>query len=219
MPTKDSFERLLQGVARFQREAYPPLAARFRELEKGQHPTTLFVTCADSRVDPHLITQTLPGEIFVARNIGNLVPPHGSDNRGTAALVEYAVAVLGVQHLVICGHSSCGAVRSLLDMHDDADVPRVTDWLHYAQSARVVTQALAPDAPPAERLKLATQQNVVAQLTHTRTYPAVAAAVALRRLQLHGWYYEISSGRVDAWDGVSHAFHPLVADGSTRSDQ
>jgi carbonic anhydrase len=211
MPQK-SLQRLTDGVRRFQREVYPQQAAFFRELEKGQRPHTLFITCADSRLNPHVLTQTQPGEIFVARTIGNLVPPHGSGDRGTAALMEYAVQVLQVEHVIICGHSSCGAVKSLMDPHDDETVPRVSDWLHYAETARAMTRALAEKAPPIERLKVATEQNVVAQLANIRTYPAVATAVALGKLDLHGWYYEIGSGGVETLDGVTNTFQPLVAD-------
>lgn len=206
-----SFQHLVRGVQRFQREIYPERAASFRELEKGQRPNTLFITCADSRVNPHMLTDTAPGELFVARTIGNLVPPHGSGDRGTAALVEYAVQVLQVEHLVICGHSSCGAVKSLLDPHDDETVPRVSDWLHYAETARAMTRALAEKAPPIERLKVATEQNVVAQLANARTYPAIATAVALGKLDLHGWYYDIGSGGVESLDPVSNTFQQLVA--------
>ncbi len=205
-----SFQHILEGVKKFQTEVYPPNAARYRELEKGQSPTTLFVTCADSRVDPHALTQTDPGEIFVARTIGNLIPPHGSGDRGTAALIEFAVEVLKVKHVVICGHSQCGAVVSLLDSGNDAKVPRVTEWLHYAETARAMTRALAEKAPPGEQLKLATQHNVVAQLANIRTYPGVATAQALSNLQLHGWYYDIGSGGVDSLDPVSNTFHPLI---------
>lgn len=206
----DSFKHIIDGVRRFQTEVYPARAAAFRELEKGQRPTTLFITCADSRLDPHMLTSTEPGEIFVARTIGNLIPPHGSGDRGTAALIEYAVQVLHVEHVVICGHSSCGAVTSLLNPHDDETVPRVTDWLHYAETARAMTRAIAEKALPIERLKVATEQNVVAQLANSRTYPAVATAVALGKLQLHGWYYDIGSGGVETLDPVSNSFQPLI---------
>ena len=188
------------------------MADSFRKLEQGQTPSTLFVTCADSRVNPQLLTSTDPGEIFVARSIGNLIPPHGSGDRGTAALIEYAVQVLQVEHVVVCGHSQCGAVKSLLDPDDDATVPRVTEWLHYAETARATTQALAEKAPANEKLKVATQHNVAAQLANARTYPAIAASVALGKLQLHGWYYDIGSGGVDSLDPVRNTFHPLSAD-------
>ncbi len=208
----ESFKKLVQGVQQFQRDVYPPMAETFRTLVKGQAPSTLFVTCADSRVNPHLMTSTKPGDIFVARSIGNLIPPHGSGDRGTAALVEYAVQVLQVEHVVVCGHSQCGAVRSLLDPNDDATVPRVTEWLQYAETARAMTQAMAEKAPENEKLKVATQHNVAAQLANARTYPAIATAVALGKLQLHGWYYDIGSGGVDSLDPVRNTFHPLSAD-------
>ncbi len=209
---RDSFHQIVQGVHKFQRHVYPAMAETFRALEKGQSPSTLFVTCADSRVNPHLLTNTQPGDIFVARSIGNLIPAHGSGDRGTAALIEYAVQVLQVEHLVVCGHSQCGAIKSLLDPHDDATVPRVTEWLHYDDPARAMIQEMAEKAPAHAMLKVATQHNVTAQLTNARTYPAVATAVALGRLELHGWYYDIGSGGVESLDPVRNTFHPLRAD-------
>jgi carbonic anhydrase len=209
--TSDSYSKLVAGVLQFQRDIHGPNEAHFRKLAEGQSPDALLITCADSRVDPYLITQSKPGDIFVCRSVGNLVPPHGSSDLGTAALIEYSVKVLKVGHLIVCGHSCCGAVRSLLDLHDDADVPRVTAWLHFAESALHLTRALVKDGNQAERLRRAAELNVIAQLTNARTYPEIATAVALGKLTLHGWYYDIAAGEITALDPATNEFVPISA--------
>lgn len=205
----DPYAKLVEGVSKFQREDYRSNEAEFRQLAKGQAPKTLFITCADSRVDPHRITGSKPGEIFVCRSIGNLVPPHGSNDLGTAALMEFAINVLKVEHLIVCGHSSCGAVKSLLDPDDDDQVPRVTAWLRYAESALALTRALVADRPEVERLRRAEELNVVSQLTNARTYPEIATAVALNKLTLHGWHYDIAEGMISTHEGANDRFVPL----------
>jgi carbonic anhydrase len=206
------YDKLVEGVKKFTQDVYPEYADLFRQLAKGQSPKTLFITCADSRLDPHLLTQSKPGEIFVCRSIGNLLPPHGSDDRGTAALIEFSVKVLGVEHLVVCGHSSCGAVKSLLDRTDDDAVPRVTAWLRYAESALQLTEALVKEtASEPEKLRRGTELNVVAQLTNARTYPEIATAIALKKLTLHGWYYDFEHGSVSSYDAARDTFTTLAA--------
>lgn len=204
--SNEPYERLVDGVVRFQREIHGPNEAQFRKLAEGQSPRTLFVTCADSRVDPQLITQSGPGEIFVCRSIGNLIPPHGSNDLGTAALMEYAVKMLKVDHIIVCGHSECGAIKSLLDPHDDDEVPRVTAWLRFAESALHLTHALVKDVSEPERLRRAIELNVTAQMTNARTYPEIATAIALKRLTMHGWYYDIAEGAVSVHDEQTGSF-------------
>lgn len=206
----DAMERLKAGVAKFQTEVYPQEKALFEQLAAGQHPEILFLTCADSRLNPNLITQTPPGELFICRNIGNVVPPHGTQDGSVATVMEFAVDVLGVRHIIICGHSNCGAMKSLLDPTDDLQVPRVTEWLRYAEAARRVATSMQERQLSENLLLTATEQNVVAQLNNLRTYPEIAARLSAKTLTLHGWYYDIASGGIDEYDSESGKFVPLL---------
>lgn len=206
----DVMERLKAGVARFQENVFPAQSERFKQLAVKQHPEVLFLTCADSRVNPNLITQTGPGDLFICRNIGNVVPPHGTQDGSVATVMEYAVEVLGVEHIIVCGHSNCGAIKSLLDPTDDDLVPQVTEWLRYAEAARRVATSLHERQLTADLLMTATEQNVVAQLNNLRTYPEIAARLTTKRLQVHGWYYDIATGRIDEYDQATNTFVPLV---------
>jgi carbonic anhydrase len=202
-------DRLKAGVARFQSDVFPKEKALFEQLAARQHPEILFLTCADSRLNPNLITQTQPGELFICRNIGNVVPPHGTQDGSVATVMEFAVDVLGVRHIVICGHSNCGAIKSLLDPNDDLQVPRVTEWLRYAEAARRVAASMAERKLSDNLLLTATEQNVVAQLNNLKTYPEVAARLSTKTLTLHGWYYDIATGRIAEYDEDSGQFKPL----------
>jgi carbonic anhydrase len=180
-----------QGVRRFQAEVFPGLSQRFAGLADGQSPHTLFITCSDSRIDPGLITQSRPGEIFVQRNAGNLVPEHGQDE-GTASAVEYAVAVLGVELVVVCGHSGCGAMGGLLNPGSLAELPRVAAWVEHAAA----TGEAVAGYGPARQLDVAIEHNAERQLDNLQTHPSVRAALAEGRLRLEAWVYDIGSGSV-----------------------
>ncbi len=208
--SNDAMQRLRDGVARFQAEVFPRERERFQRLAARQHPEILFLTCADSRVNPNLITQTSPGELFVCRNIGNVVPPNGTPDESVASVMEYAVDVLGVNHIVVCGHSNCGAIKSLLDLTDDLKVPRVTRWLRYAESARRVAASMQEQQWMQDSLLIATEQNIIAQLSNLQTYPEVAARLSAKTLTLHGWYYDIGSGQVNEYDSANGVFAPLL---------
>ena len=179
------------GVRRFQAEVYPDLRERFEELAGGQSPPTLFITCSDSRVDPSLITQQGPGDLFVSRNAGNLVPVHGEDE-GTASAVEYAVAALGVELIVVCGHSGCGAMGGLLAPDSLASLPRVAAWVKHAQPTADAVAQLGPGL----KLSSAIEHNASKQLDNLQTHPTVEAAMAAGKLRLEAWVYDIGSGSV-----------------------
>ena len=202
--------RLTAGVEQFQREVFPLQRDLFQELAGNQHPRILFLTCADSRVNPNLITQTGPGELFICRNIGNLVPPHGTQDGSVATVMEYAVDVLAVEHIIVCGHSNCGAMKSLINPNDDQQVPQVTVWLRFAEAARRIAVSIHKNQPNIDLLFTATEQNIIAQLNNLRTYPEIAARMALKTLQLHGWYYDIATGAVNVYDERDSKFVPLV---------
>lgn len=198
----DSFERLVEGVLQFSEQVYPERRAEFQRLASGQHPHTLFITCADSRVVPEMITQTDPGELFVCRNIGNIVPAYGEMMGGVSAIVEFACTALGVSHVVVCGHSDCGAMKGLLNPKDAGlrRMPTVSSWLRNAEAARSVVEVMRPGLEDAAKVQALVEQNVRTQMQHLRTHPAVAARVAEGSLSLHGWVYEIEDGTVHTVD-------------------
>ena len=173
-------------VAGFREEVFPAREDLFHKLAHAQSAHTLFVACSDRRVVPELITQREPGEMFVIRNAGNIAPSCGSEPGGVSASVDYAVTVLCVRDLVVCGHSDCGAMTALAHDHDISRLPAVSRWLRHADAARAV--AAARDyGSDAARLDGMVRENIVAQLANLRTHPAVALALAEHRVTLHGW--------------------------------
>jgi len=203
---KETLIALLHGVQKFNTEVFPENRELFAELAGGQSPATLFIGCADSRVNPSLITQTEPGELFVVRNVGNIVPAYGEMLGGVSSAIEYAVVALGVSHIIVCGHSDCGAMKALLanDPSKLESMPTVLSWLRNAEAARAVVASTltATDVGPASVRSMA-EQNVLLQLAHLRTHPAVAAALARDTLILQGWFYDIATGEVTVVDEAS----------------
>ncbi|GGS65580.1 carbonic anhydrase [Nonomuraea spiralis] len=181
---------LTEGVARFQRDVFPAMAELFARLATHHTPHTLFIGCSDARVVPELITGTEPGDLFVIRTAGNLVPAYSPEADGVAASIEYAVAALGVRDIVVCGHSACGAMTALAEGHDLSGAPTVAAWLRHADASRA-RAAADGDVPALVR------QNVLAQLASLATHPSVARALAGGKVALHGWVYDIPTGRVE----------------------
>ena len=200
-------QRLIDGVERFRAQVYPRHEARFRELAAGQTPETLFVTCADSRVDPSLLTQTGPGELFVVRNPGNFVPPPGWCEGGEAAGLEYALTELGVRHVVVCGHSGCGALGAVVSPGEAARLPRLRRWLRHAEETRY--RVARAELPPAARLAYAVRENVKIQLERLAAYPEVLRRLRSGEVSLHGWVYEIETGEVLVLDAALDEWKPL----------
>ncbi|MFE9861066.1 carbonic anhydrase [Streptomyces sp. NPDC005780] len=192
---------LTEGVARFQRDVYPAKAELFVHLAATHRPSTLFISCSDARVVPELITHSDPGELFVIRTAGNLVPAYTPGPDGVAASVEYAVAVLGVSDIVVCGHSACGAMTAIAEHHDLSGAPAIADWLRHADAA-VARSAIAADAQKVENL---VRQNVLAQLANLATHPSVARALGAKSVTLRGWVYDIPTGTVDELDAARPA--------------
>ena len=191
----ETLAKLKEGILEFQRDVYP---ARQEEYEIAarypQKPHTLLITCADSRIDPETLTQSATGEIFVARNIGNMVPAYGEMMGGVSAVIEYAVDALKVSHAVICGHTDCGAMKGILASAGALDeMPTVKSWLRNADAAKRVASTI-DDGPPS--LHTMTEQNVLLQMQHLRTHPSVAGAIARGALTVSGWVYDIARGDV-----------------------
>lgn len=189
--------QLISGIKHFSSNIMPTKQDLFDQLATGQSPATLFITCADSRIDPSLITQSDPGDIFVVRNAGNIVPriePNGSSPDGNAGSIEYAITALNVQHVVVCGHASCGAMGGLQDLDGIGDaLPSVRRWLEHSESL------LETDA--SDDLDALIEANVLLQLEHLKSYPGVQAKLDAGEISLHGWVYDIGSGDVRAHNG------------------
>jgi carbonic anhydrase len=188
--------RILDGVRSFQQDVFPEMAEMFGELAGGQQPDTLLITCCDSRIDPNLITQTHPGELFVVRNAGNIVPPYTGDGGGEAAAIELAVAALGVKDIIVCGHSDCGAMSCLFDGPDSSERPAIAAWLRHAERSYHALETSIAGREDENPLDVLIEQNVLVQLDHLRTHPAVIDALGRRKLRLHGWIYRIATGEI-----------------------
>ncbi len=203
-------QKLIEGIHRFQKKNFRPLQGLFEQLSKEQNPETLFITCSDSRIDPSLITQTQPGELFILRNAGNIVPPHGAANGGEAATIDFAVTALGVKDIIICGHSHCGAMRGLLQPELTKCCPAMTSWLSHAETTHRIVVDNYGDLEEEKLLTATVEENVLVQLENLRTLPAVASRLVKGDLHLHGWVYKIETGEVFAYDLTNAQFVPLA---------
>lgn len=207
----DVRDKLKEGIRRFRTQVYPLHREAYTKAEtEPQKPHTLIVACADSRIQPERITQSDPGELFVTRNIGNMVPTYGEMMGGVSAVLEYAVSALKVQHVVICGHTDCGAMKALMNPDQLEQMPTVRRWLRNAEAAMSVAREVESQD---DFLMSLTKQNVLMQMTHAKTHPSVAGAIARGELVLSGWVYEIGSGNVLIYDDTKHVFEPVVAEG------
>lgn len=211
----DRFSRMVRAASLFRDRVFPEHGDDFARLATGQQPAALFITCADSRVSPEMITDATPGDLFVCRNVGNLVPPYGEMLGGVSAVVEFAVSALRVAHIVVCGHSDCGAMKALHDpaRHNLDGMPAVKSWLRNAEAVRSAVGETAAKLPESELIAELVRRNVILQLQHLRTHPAVAEALAKGRITLHGWVYDIGLGRIDALDAATARPTPLEVSG------
>ncbi len=209
-----SIEALVKSHKQFKEEYGKKYSSLFQKLvEEGQSPKTLFIACSDSRVVPNLITYTKPGDLFIARNIGNFVPPFCPDSEAssTPAVIEYALSVLNVDNIILCGHTECGACKSLHQEipEDDIEMTNIRKWLKFGNSAKEQAVALV-GTQDKKRLYSATEKfNVIEQLKNLLTYPAVKRKVAEGEIFVQGWYYHLDSGEVEYFDPVEHQFLPI----------
>lgn len=211
-------EKLIRGIHKFQTDIFRSRQTLFQRLVDGQNPQALFITCSDSRVVPDMITQTDPGDLFVIRNAGNLVPAYspGATATGEAATIEYAIRGLGIKDIIICGHTRCGAMKAAMNPDDTREMPRVRQWLGHAEASCEIVLTQYSQLSPEARLKVLGQENVLVQLENLRTHPSVAVGLAQGELTLHAWVYKMETGEVFAYDGESCQYVPLVRkDGST----
>ncbi|MBE9177611.1 carbonic anhydrase [Oculatella sp. LEGE 06141] len=200
-------KKLLKGLREFKTSYFATHQALFEELSHAQRPRVLFITCSDSRIDPNLITQAGLGELFVIRNAGNIIPPYGATNGGEGATIEYAVHALDIQHIIVCGHSHCGAIKGLLKLEKlEDEMPLVHDWLKYAESTRRLVKDNYGTYSGEELLEVAVAENVLTQIENLRTYPVVHSKIYRKQLHLYAWVYMIETGEVFAYDPVSHSY-------------
>ncbi|MBD1909706.1 MULTISPECIES: carbonic anhydrase [unclassified Leptolyngbya] len=202
-------KELIKGLRRFKSEYFCRNQQLFEKLAHGQQPRVLFITCSDSRVDPELLTSAAPGEIFVIRNAGNIVPPYGATNGGEGATIEYAVQVLGIDQIVVCGHSHCGAMKGLLKLETlREELPLVYEWLKHAEGTRRLLQEHYGDRTGEDLLDTAIAENVLTQIENLRTYPVIRAGLFNGDLKIYAWIYDIDTGEVVAYDPETHAYVP-----------
>jgi len=211
MLKQDALARITRGVSKFQSEVYPAQRAMFERLQMGQEPLAMFITCADSRVNPNLVTQTDPGEIFIERNPGNMVPPYVEFVGGVTAGVEYAMLVLKVPVIIVCGHTDCGVMKALLNPQQVDGMPGVQHWMSHGIEARNRTLKQASAAPEGERLRHMTEFNVLAQIEHLKTHPSVRARLLREEIEVRGWVYDIGDGSVRQYNPAADKFESLGA--------
>jgi carbonic anhydrase len=199
-------EKVLKGLVRFQKEVFAKKKKLFTSLSKQQNPSVLFVTCSDSRIDPSLLTQTDPGDIFIIRNAGNLIPTYGAAIGGSTATIEYGVSVLQVKDIIVCGHTDCGAMKGLLHSEKLQELPAVKAWLQHAETTVRIVKDHCAHLRGDELFAATIRENVLVQLDHLRTHPAVATRLRRGDLRLHGWVYSIGTGEVWVYDSEKKDF-------------
>ncbi|MFH5806865.1 carbonic anhydrase [Alienimonas sp. DA493] len=199
--------RLVDGVRHFRSAEYPKRSDRFQSLAGGQSPNALFICCSDSRVNPTLLTNSEPGDLFVVENAGNIVPPPGRPGGGgehgtggEVGTLEYAVRALKVPEIIVCGHAKCGAMGGLMAPESLESLPLVADWVSHSAAVRERVNAELPDASQEEKVDAAIKANVLLQLEHLRAHDCVKEALAAGTLTLSGWVYDFVSGEVIRWD-------------------
>jgi len=203
---------LVEGIHRFQHGVFGPQRDLFRRLVDGQEPDALFITCSDSRIVPNLITQTQPGELFILRNAGNIVPPWGVPS-GEAGTIEYAVEVLAVSDIIVCGHTHCGAMKAVIDPAETKELPAIASWLAHCEGTRRLLRRAYPELTGDALVETAALENVLVQIEHLRTHPSVMAALARAKVTLHAWMYDIAEGDVHAFEPERGQYVPIAEAG------
>ncbi len=213
-------KKLIKGLGEFKTNYFSTHLELFEQLAHGQKPRVLFITCSDSRIDPNLITQTELGELFVIRNAGNIIPPFGAANGGEGAAVEYAIHALGIEQIVVCGHSHCGAMKGLLQLNKlQEDMPLVYDWLKHAEATRRLVKENYGSYQGEQLLEVTVAENVLTQIENLKTYPVVHSKIYQGKLKIYGWVYHLETGEVLAYDPHSHAYlppHSQLLDGDSE---
>ena len=202
--------QLIQGHAQFKEHKFPKLQKEFGHLVKqGQHPKIMFIGCCDSRVTPDLMLSTKPGDMFILRNVGNFVSPYVYDEElhGTSAAIAYAVAVLKVKHIIVCGHSHCGACESLYkDIPDNESLIHIKTWLNLGLKAKEKTLKENKFTTKEEMYKITEKYSVISQMENLLTYPDIQKRLKIHAIKIHAWYYEIETGNMSFYDKQDDTF-------------
>jgi len=202
-------QKLTDGAVEFRNGAFEEHRKLFEELGRSQNPHTLFIGCSDSRLVPELITRTLPGELFMVRNVANLVPPYRETEEyvATTSAIEYAVLMLDVKNIVVCGHSNCGGCAALYNSEEQfRAIPHVRKWLELARPVKEKVERIIPAGDASAREWFTEQTNVVEQLKHLLTYPFIRERYESDRLNIYGWYYIIETGEIFSYNSEKHYF-------------
>ena len=206
-------QRLVEGIHHFQSEIFATDKNFFETLAHEQRPEALFITCSDSRINPNLVTQTAPGELFMVRNMGNLVPVWSVSASAEAAAIEFAVLNLGIHDIIICGHTHCGAMQALLEPSTTEALSATQAWLEHAEPTRRIIRENYGHLEGDALMRITVKENVLVQLEQLRTHPAVAAGLASNSVHLHGWVYHLEDGKVTAYDPIEGQFKPIGDNG------
>lgn len=210
-----NIKTLIKGNKRFRKAKFTKYEEDFKTLVKhGQKPNVLFIGCSDSRVVPDLIVDTNPGDMFLLRNIGNFVPPFKEDfdYHGVSAVIEYAVSVLKVKDIIVCGHSHCGACASLYDdLSNNRKLIHVRKWLELGQKAKeyALMNLLTKKASKEQLLRTTEKISVTYQLENLLTYPEVVKRIKKGKLNIHGWFYDIEDGSIEEYDAKDKKYRKL----------
>lgn len=204
MPIK----RIIRGLNEFQSNYFISHQEMFSQLCQGQSPEILFITCCDSRIDPNLLTQTQPGELFIIRNLGNIIPAYSNANASEGAGIEYAVSGLDIKHIIVCGHSHCGSMKGLLQINNLSEpMPLVYGWLrHNAESTRRLLQDNYQDYDGEKLLRIAIEENILTQIENLETYPVIRSRLHGKQISLHAWLYEIETGNIFTYNAQENRF-------------
>jgi carbonic anhydrase len=205
-------QKLIDGVHYFQNVGFTQQKELFERLAGGQNPEACFITCSDSRIDPNLITNARPGQLFIVRNAGNVIPCYGTQNNGELAAVEFAVAVLGVKDIIVCGHTHCGAMKGVLNPKGLEGLPTLKDWLRHCDSTAQIIQDHYNHLTGEDLYTATAEENVLVQLEHLRTLPVIASRASRGLINLHGWMYKFETGEV-VYDSDLGQFAKINEDG------
>ena len=201
-------QKIVNGYLQFKQLGFKERQVLFENLSNSQNPEVLFITCSDSRIDPNLITQTEPGDLFVIRNAGNIVPPHTVESDGIVASIEFAVVALGVKHIVVCGHSNCGAMKGALNSKGLTALPKVKSWLNYCSEAVSIIQSRERNFK-SDELNSVTKENILLQIRRLEQYPEISKRLTTGDIEIHGWIYEIGDGTIKCFNQEKQAFIEL----------
>jgi carbonic anhydrase len=200
-------KKLIEGLENFKEIYVLTHINLLEQLSHGQNPRVLFITCSDSRIAPNMLTNTDLGDLFVIRNAGNIIPPFGATNGGEGATIEYAIHALGIEQIVVCGHSHCGAMKGLLQIGNlEEQMPLVYSWLRQADATRRLVEENYTRHKGEELLEITIAENVLTQIENLKTYPVVRSRMYQGKLAIYGWVYYIETGEVMAYDPESHTY-------------